>query len=237
MDLKEIKQQVYDANLELVHHNLVIYTWGNVSVIDRERNAVIIKPRGIEYKDMTPEDISVTDMEGSIIEGSLLPSVDLHIHLAIYKRFPQIGAIAHTHSTYATAWAQARRPIPVYGTTHGDHFYGEIPCTRAMTEKEVEGEYEKETGNLIVNTFLEKGIDPLQVFGVLVAGHGPFTWGVSAQEAVENSVILEELSKMAVLTEQIAPKAKGLEPYVLDKHFLRKHGSNAYFYQSKKNTL
>lgn len=233
MDLKQLKELVFDANLELVRRDLVIYTWGNVSVIDREKQIVVIKPRGIEYDDMVAEDMSVTDLDGNLIEGKLLPSVDLDIHLAIYKQFPEVGSIAHTHSTYATAWAQARRSVPAYGTTHGDHFYGEIPCTRAMTPEEVAGDYEKNTGDVIVETFINQKIDPMQVFGVLAAGHGPFTWGATAEAAVENSVILEELSKMATLTEQINPQAMKLEQFVLDKHFLRKHGANSYFYQSK----
>lgn len=235
MEIKEIKELVYDANLELVRRNLVLYTWGNVSVIDREKGLIVIKPRGIEYHNLVADDMSVVDMEGNLVEGKLLPSVDLDIHIAIYKKFPKIGAIAHTHSTYATAWAQARRDIPVYGTTHGDHFYGDIPCTKGMEPKDVEGNYEQNTGDIIVQTFLERGLDPLQVFGVLAAGHGPFTWGETAATAVENSVILEELARIALLTEQVSPlsQPEKLEPYVLDKHFLRKHGANSYFYQSK----
>ncbi|WP_010165836.1 L-ribulose-5-phosphate 4-epimerase AraD [Candidatus Epulonipiscium viviparus] len=230
---QNLKQEVFAANLELVARKLVIYTWGNVSIIDRELGVVVIKPRGIEYHDLVAEDMSVTDLEGNIIEGDLLPSVDLEIHLAIYKQFPAIKAIAHTHSTYATAFAQARCDIPCLGTTHADHFYGVIPCTRQLTPEEVAGEYEKEIGNVVVETFLERKIDPMQVFGVNVAGHGPFTWGATAGLAVENSVILEELSKMALLTKQVNPNAPLLENYALDKHFLRKHGEGSYFYQSK----
>lgn len=233
MELKKIKETVFEANLELVKRNLVIYTWGNVSVIDREKEIVIIKPRGIEYALLTSEDMSVTDMDGNLIEGRLLPSVDLDIHLALYKNFPKIGAIAHTHSTYATAWAQARRDIPAYGTTHGDHFYGDIPCTRDMAPCDVKGNYEKNIGNIIVDTFIERKINPMEMFGVLVAGHGPFTWGKDAESAVENSVILEELSRMAYLTETIAVRPKHLESFILDKHFHRKHGADSYFYQSK----
>lgn len=233
MTLLELKQTVYEANMELAERGLVLYTWGNVSAIDREHKLVVIKPRGIPYQELEAEDMSVTDLDGNIIEGKLLPSVDLDIHLALYRQFPKLGAIAHTHSTYATAWAQARRSIPVYGTTHGDHFYGKIPCTRAMRPDETQKEYERHTGNVIVETFLEEKIDPMQVFGVLAAGHGPFTWGENAKAAVENSVILEELAKMAVITEQINPQAPGLEPYILDKHFLRKYGDSAYFYQQK----
>ena len=233
MELKTLKEQVLEANLELVRRKLVIYTWGNVSVIDRERGLVVIKPRGIEYSDMEPEDMSVVDLEGTLVEGRLLPSVDLDIHLAIYRQFPQVGAVAHTHSTYATAWAQARRDIPVYGTTHADHFWGAVPCTRDLTQEETAGDYERATGELVVNTLLERGLDPEKMFGALVAGHGPFTWGADAAAAVENSVILEELARMALLTEELTDRPVALRGYLLDKHFFRKHGANAYFYQSK----
>ncbi len=235
MNLTALKEEVFAANLELVKRELVIYTWGNVSVIDREQGVIVIKPRGIEYDDMTADDMSVTDLDGNIVEGKLLPSVDLDIHIALYKKFPDIKSIAHTHSTYATAFAQARKDIPCYGTTHADHFYGSIPCTRVMTAEEVAGDYEKNTGDVIVETFIERKIDPMQVFGVNVAGHGPFTWGSSAALAVENSVILEELSKMAILTKQVDANAPELEDYSLDKHFLRKHGANSYFYQKKED--
>ncbi|MFI3208413.1 MAG: L-ribulose-5-phosphate 4-epimerase AraD [Eubacteriales bacterium] len=234
MELKEMKERVYQANLELVERGLVIYTWGNVSMIDREQGIIVIKPRGLEYADLVADDMSVTDLEGNQIGEGLLPSVDLDIHLAIYNAYPEIGGITHTHSTYATAWAGARRDVPTFGTTHADHFYGDIPCTRMLTTEEVAGEYEKVTGEVIVETFQERGLDPMQMFGVLAAGHGPFTWGATPEASVENSVILEELSRMALLTEQINPTAPRLEPYVLDKHFLRKHGANSYFYQSKE---
>lgn len=234
MELKEMKERVYQANLELVERGLVIYTWGNVSMIDREQGIIVIKPRGLEYADLVADDMSVTDLEGNQIGEGLLPSVDLDIHLAIYNAYPEIGGITHTHSTYATAWAGARRDVPTFGTTHADHFYGDIPCTRMLTPEEVAGEYEKVTGEVIVETFQERGLDPMQMFGVLAAGHGPFTWGATPEASVENSVILEELSRMALLTEQINPTAPRLEPYVLDKHFLRKHGANSYFYQSKE---
>ncbi|OOB77274.1 MAG: L-ribulose-5-phosphate 4-epimerase [Epulopiscium sp. Nuni2H_MBin003] len=230
---QQLKEEVFAANLELVNRKLVIYTWGNVSVIDRENGVIVIKPRGIEYHDLVADDMSVVDLDGNMVEGTLLPSVDLDIHIAIYKQFEGVKAIAHTHSTYATAFAQARRDIPCLGTTHADHFYGDIPCTRQLTPEEVAGDYEKEIGNVVVETFLERNLDPMQVFGVNVAGHGPFTWGSSAALAVENSVILEELSKMAILTKQINSSSPMLENYALDKHFLRKHGANSYFYQSK----
>ncbi len=234
MDLKQMKEVVFDANLELVRRQLVIYTWGNVSLIDRENKLIVIKPRGIEYDDMVADDMSVVDYEGNLIHGSkLLPSVDLDIHIAIFNQFPDVQSIAHTHSTYATSFAQARKSIPCMGTTHADHFYGDIPCTRALTKEETASDYEKNTGDVIVEHFLQNKIDPMQVFGVLVAGHGPFTWGATTTLAVENSVILEELSKMAILTKQVNADAPHLEDYALDKHFLRKHGKDSYFYQSK----
>ncbi|ONI38868.1 L-ribulose-5-phosphate 4-epimerase [Candidatus Epulonipiscium fishelsonii] len=234
MTLQEIKENVFDANLELVRRGLVIYTWGNVSMIDREKGIIVIKPRGIEYADLCADDMSVTDLDGNLVEGTkLLPSVDLDIHIAIYKQFKEVQAIAHTHSTHATAFAQARLDIPCLGTTHADHFYGPIPCTRALTKEETATDYEKHTGDVVVETFLERKIDPMQVFGVNVAGHGPFTWGSTSALAVENSVILEELSRMAILTRQLKSDSKLLEDYALDKHFLRKHGKNSYFYQSK----
>lgn len=234
MEISELRNRVYKANMDLVSNRLVICTWGNVSGIDRENGLVAIKPRGIEYNQLEPTDIVVTDLEGNTVEGSLLPSVDLDIHLAIYKHFKEIGGITHTHSTFATAWAQARRDIPTYGTTHGDHYYGDIPCTRQITDNEISGNYEKSIGELIVNTFLERKIDPSQMPGVLSAAHGPFTWGTSIEESVENSVILEEIAKMALFTELLNPEAKELEKYILDKHYFRKHGATAYFYQSKE---
>ena len=234
MDLKKLKGEVFDANLELVRRGLVIYTWGNVSAIDRENGLVVIKPRGIEYEDLTADDMSVTDLDGNMVEGDLKPSVDLDIHLSIYRQFPAIGGIAHTHSTFATAWAQSRRDIPCYGTTHGDHFLGSIPCTEQLDEEDVASDYEQHAGDAIVREFVRRGLDPMQVFGVLSTAHGPFTWGDGAAASVENSVILEELAKMAFLTEMLNGNAIPLEKYVLDKHFFRKHGSNSYFYQKKE---
>ena len=235
MKLDELKEKVYKANIELVSRGLVIYTWGNVSGIDRKKGLIAIKPRGIEYSQLTPSDMVVTDMEGKVVEGSLLPSVDLDIHLAIYKHFKEIGGIAHTHSTFATAWAQARRDIPTYGTTHGDHFYGDIPCTSQISEEDVNSSYEEKIGELITNTFLDRKIDPMKMPAVLSAGHGPFTWGISVEESVENSVILEEVAKIAWITETLNPKVQELEKYVLNKHYFRKHGKNAYFYQNKES--
>lgn len=234
MELKELKQQVFEANLELVRRGLVLYTWGNVSMIDRQKQLVVIKPRGIAYEELEADDMSVTDLEGNQVEGKLLPSVDLDIHLALYKNFEEIGAIAHTHSTYATSWAQGRKDIPAYGTTHGDHFFGDIPCARQLTVEETKEDYEKHTGEVIVETFKERGINPTQMCAVLTAGHGPFTWGKTCEEAVEHSVILEELAHMALLTKEVNPKAPKLEQHILEKHYLRKYGKDAYFYQSKE---
>lgn len=232
MDLKSLKEEVYKANLELVNRGLVIYTWGNVSAIDREKNIVVIKPRGIEYDNLTADDMSVVDMDGKLVEGKLLPSVDLDIHLEIYKKFKTVGGIAHTHSTWATAWCQAGKGIPVLGTTHADHFYGEIPCVRQLTEEEVAGEYERNLGRIICDLF--DGKDPLQMGAVLTEGHGPFTWGKDANASVEHSVILEELAKMAKLSIDInGGKPLLLPNYMMEKHYTRKYGANSYFYQSK----
>lgn len=231
MDLKQLKQEVYDANLELVKRGLVIYTWGNVSAVDRENQLIVIKPKGIEYEDLTPEDMSVTTMDGKHLDG-LLPSVDLDIHLEIYRNFPEVGGIAHTHSTWATAWCQAGKGIPVLGTTHADHFFGEIPCTRQMTEEEVEQDYEKNVGKVICQLF--KGRDMSEMGAVLTPGHGPFTWGKDGAEAVEHSVILEELAKMAKLSLDISGgKPNYLPDYMLTKHYTRKYGANSYFYQER----
>jgi L-ribulose-5-phosphate 4-epimerase len=226
----ELKKMVYNCNLELVQRGLVIYTWGNVSAIDRENGIVAIKPRGIEYDQLTIDDMAVVDLEGNPVEGKLLPSVDLDIHLEIYRNFLEVGGIAHTHSVWATAWAQACREIPVLGTTHADHFYGSIPCTRQLTQQEVEIDYERNVGRVIVETFQDK--NPMQIGAVLTPGHGPFTWGKTAGEAVEHSVILEEIAKMAKLTEDIGGR-RVLPDYLLTKHYTRKYGAKAYFYQKK----
>lgn len=228
---EQLKQTVYEGNMALVDDGLVILTWGNVSAIDREQGVVAIKPRGIEYKDLEPEDMAVVDLDGNPIDCKYLPSVDLDIHLQMYRHFAEVGAVAHTHSTFATAWAQACMPIPVLGTTHADHFYGPVPCTRQLTEAEVAGEYENEIGKVVVETL--EGINPMQVPGILVAGHGPFTWGKTVGECVENSLILEEVARMAKETLAVNRKAGEIPRYLLDKHYLRKFGANAYFYQSK----
>lgn len=231
MNLQQLKQEVFDANLELVDRGLVIYTWGNVSAIDRENKLVVIKPRGIEYDELTADDMSVVDYDGNLIEGSkLLPSVDLDIHMEIYKNFEEVGGIAHTHSTWATAWSQALRSIPVLGTTHGDHFYGEVPCTRQLTKDEIAGDYERNLGKIICEIF--EGRDILSMGAVLAAGHGPFTWGKDAASSVEHSVILEELAKMAKLSEDLGA-VRSLPDYMLEKHYTRKYGKDAYFYQDK----
>ena len=230
MNYNTLKQEVYDGNMALVQCGLVILTWGNVSAIDRDGGIVAIKPRGIEYTKLEPDDMSVVDLEGQAVEGKYLPSVDLDIHLEIYRRFPEVGAIAHTHSTYATAWAQSGRTIPVLGTTHADHFYGPIRCTRQLAEWEVAGNYEREIGKVVVETL--EGISPLQIPGILVAAHGPFTWGKTISECVENSLILEEIAKMSAITLGLGG-GEEIPRYLLDKHYLRKFGTDAYFYQSK----
>ena len=234
MSLKALKEEVYQANLELVKRGLVIYTWGNVSAIDREKGLVVIKPRGLEYDDLTADDMSVVDMEGNLIEGTkLLPSVDLDIHLEIYKKYNNVGGIAHTHSTWATAWSQACVGIPVMGTTHADHFYGDIPCTRQLTEEEVNSdEYERILGQVICETIGDR--DALEMGAILAPGHGPFTWGKDAAASVEHSVILEELAKMAKFTMDInGGSAKLLPNYMTKRHYTRKYGADSYFYQSK----
>ena len=231
MDIRELKGEVFHANLELVKRGLVIYTWGNVSAIDRERKLVVIKPRGIEYDVMEADDMSVVDYDGNLVEGKLLPSVDLDIHLEIYKAFEEVGGIAHTHSTWAAAWSQACKGIPVMGTTHADHFYGTIPCVPYPGKKEVQGDYERNLGIAICKAF--EGINPLEMGAVLAGGHGPFTWGKDAASAVEHSVILEELAKMAKLSLDISGDNILLPEYMTEKHYTRKYGPNSYFYQSK----
>ena len=232
--LEKLKEEVYKANMELPAKGLVLFTWGNVSAIDREKGLVVIKPSGVDYDKMKVEDMVVVDLDGKVVEGELNPSSDTPTHVELYKKFPNIGGIVHTHSTNATIWAQSGRDIPAYGTTHADYFYGPIPCTRKMTPEEIKGEYEKETGTVIIETFEKRNIDPKFVPAVVVHSHGPFTWGKNAAEAVYNSVVLEELSKMAIYTEQINKDIKPMQQELLDKHFLRKHGENAYYGQKKK---
>ena len=228
--LEELKTQVCKANLDLVKEGLVIQTWGNVSAIDRERGLVVIKPSGMPYDGMKPEHQVVVSLEtGKVVEGKLRPSSDTDTHLVLYRAFPKIESIVHTHSLYATAWAQARKGIPSYGTTQADYWYGDVPCTRLLTPKEIQTDYEANTGHVIVETF--KKLDPMQHPAVLVASHGPFTWGKDAHDAVHNAVVLEFIARLASETLRINPKAKPMQPVLLDKHFLRKHGPGASYGQ------
>ena len=228
--LKKLKKQVYRANLLLPKHGLVTFTWGNVSGIDRKKGLVVIKPSGVEYDNMQVDDMVVVELEtGKTVEGSLKPSSDTATHLELYKAFPDIGGIVHTHSRWATTFAQAGRGIMALGTTHGDYFYGEIPCTRKMTKAEIEGEYEKETGTVIIETFKDK--DPNAVPAVVVHSHGPFAWGTDAMNAVHNAVVLEEVAFMNFHAMMLEPGIKPMQQELLDKHYLRKHGANAYYGQ------
>ena len=226
--VEQLKEQVLQANLDLVKHGLVVFTWGNVSAIDRENDLVVIKPSGVPYNRLKVNDMVVLNLYGQVVEGTLNPSSDAPTHLVLYRQFPGISGIVHTHSNWATSWAQAGRSIPALGTTHADYFYGEIPCTRKLTGDEVLGNYEIETGKVIVETF--RGLDPVQVPGVLVNNHGPFSWGTSADNAVHNAVVMEEVAKMAFRTLVLNPGTQ-MDQFLLDKHFLRKHGSNAYYGQ------
>lgn len=228
--LEALKEKVFQANLDLVKHGLVIFTWGNVSAIDRQSGLVVIKPSGVEYDAMKAEDMVVVDLDGNIVEGNLNPSSDTPTHLVLYKAFPQIGGVVHTHSTYATSWAQAGMDIPNIGTTHADYFYKGIPCTDDMTEEEVMGNYELETGNVIVKRF--NGMNPVHTPGVLVKNHGPFSWGKDAHEAVHNAVVMEQVAKMANIAYSINPNLT-MNPLLIEKHFSRKHGPNAYYGQKK----
>ena len=230
--LEALKEQVLKANLALPKHDLVTFTWGNVSAIDRESGLIAIKPSGVEYDEMTADDIVLVSLEtGERVEGRLKPSSDTPTHVELYRAFPQLGGIVHTHSTYAVAFAQARRDLPAFGTTHADYFYGPVPCTRELTPGEIDEDYEKNTGKVIIETFQNRGIDPVHVPGVLCASHGPFTWGKDAAQAVYHAVVLEEVARMAILTLTIDPDAQPAPQHVLDKHFMRKHGPNAYYGQ------
>jgi L-ribulose-5-phosphate 4-epimerase len=226
--IKQLKQQVFQANLDLVKHGLVIFTWGNVSAIDRSKGLVAIKPSGVSYENMKASDMVVVNLDGEIVEGDFKPSSDTPTHLVLYKNFENIGGVVHTHSAWATSWAQAGLGIPAIGTTHADYFYGEIPCTRKMTTAEIKGEYELETGNVIVERFA--GLNPDQIPGVLVNNHGPFSWGKDANDAVHNAVVMEEVAKMTFRSLQLNPETK-MNQALLDKHFLRKHGNGAYYGQ------
>ncbi len=230
--LEALKQAVFEANLLLPKHNLVTFTWGNVSGVDREKGLMVIKPSGVEYDKMTAEDMVVVDLKtGKKVEGDLNPSSDTDTHVVLYNAFPEIGGIVHTHSRWATTFAQAGRGIPALGTTHGDYFYGEIPCTRKMTPDEIDGKYELETGNVIVETFKDK--QPNDIPAVLVHSHGPFTWGTDPKNAVHNAVVLEEVAFMAWHALQMRPDLPPMQQELLDKHYLRKHGANAYYGQKK----
>ena len=229
--LEKLKEEVLQANLDLVRHGLVIFTWGKVSGIDREKGLVVIKPSGVSYDDMKAEDMVVVDLnDGHVVEGDLRPSSDTPTHLAIYRAFPEVGGVVHTHSTYATAWAQAGIDLPNIGTTHADYFHNAVPCTADMTAEEVEGDDELETGNVIVKRL--EGINPMHTPGVLVKNHGPFTWGKTPAEAVHNAVVLEQVAKMAFVAFQVNPKLT-MNPLLVEKHFNRKHGPNAYYGQKK----
>lgn len=232
--LEELRQKVLAANLLLPKHGLITFTWGNVSAIDREKGIIAIKPSGVEYDDMRIEDIVLCDLEGNIVEGYLKPSSDLMTHLAFYKNFPNIGGVVHTHSRWATAFAQAGKDIPALGTTQADYFYGDIPCTRLMSEKEIHGEYEYETGKVIIETFQEKGLEADTMPGVLVHSHGPFAWGKDPFDAVHNAVVMEECAAMAFVSVMLqGGYAQPMQQVLLDKHFKRKHGPNAYYGQEK----
>ena len=229
--LEQLKQIVCEANLLLPKLGLVTFTWGNVSGIDREAGLMVIKPSGVEYDDMTAEDMVVVDMDGNRVEGKWKPSSDTDTHLAFYKAFPNVGGVVHTHSRWATSFAQAGRGIPAYGTTQGDYFYGEIPCTRKMTPAEIAGAYELETGNVVIETFRDRHIDPDQVPAVLVHSHGPFAWGTDPMNAVHNAVVLEEVAFMAFHALALTPDLPPMQQELLDKHYLRKHGPGAYYGQ------
>jgi L-ribulose-5-phosphate 4-epimerase len=229
--LEKLKKDVLEANLQLPKHGLVTFTWGNVSGIDRNQGLVVIKPSGVPYEELKLEDMVVVDLEGNIIEGSKRPSSDTPTHLALYRSFQHVGGIVHTHSPWATAWAQSGRSIPALGTTHADYYYGEIPCTRTLTKEEITRAYELETGNVIIETFETGGIDPLAMPGVLVSNHAPFCWGKDANQAVHNAVVLEEVAKMALHTFQLNSQIEPIDQFLLDKHYLRKHGVNAYYGQ------
>jgi L-ribulose-5-phosphate 4-epimerase len=226
--LKALKEKVFEANLDLVKHGLVIFTWGNASAIDRKTGLIIIKPSGVSYDIMKPEDMVIVDLDGKIIEGTLSPSSDTATHLVLYKAFQNIGGIIHTHSTYATGWAQAGCDIPNIGTTHADYFYHSVPCTSDMTPEEIENNYEESTGHAIVRRFEE--LNPIHTPGVLVKNHGPFAWGKDVSDAVHNAVVLEEIAKMAYITYSVNPSPT-MNPLLIEKHFSRKHGKNAYYGQ------
>ena len=231
--LEELKKKVYEANMELPKYGLVTFTWGNVSAIDRESGLFVIKPSGVPYEELTPDDMVVLDLNGNKVEGKYNPSSDTPTHLELYKAFPEIGGVVHTHSSWATSWAQAGRSIPCYGTTHADYIYGEVPCLRVLTKEEIDEAYETNTGLLIVEEFKKRNLDVTAVPAVLCKNHGPFSWGKDASEAVHNAVVLEEVAKMAARAEMINPQVEPAPQELQDKHYYRKHGANAYYGQGK----
>ena len=233
--LEQLKKQVYEANMELPRRGLVTYTWGNVSGIDREKGLFVIKPSGVEYDALKPEDLVVVDLEGNVVEGTLNPSSDTETHRILYRRYPEIGGIVHTHSPYAVAWAQAHRDIPAYGTTHADYFHGPVPCARNLTTQEIQDGYEENTGHVIVETLTERGIDPMHTPAIICASHGPFAWGKNAADSVYHAAVLEEVARMSLLTEQVNPEAEPAPDNILDKHFMRKHGPDAYYGQKTES--
>lgn len=231
--MKKLKKEVYEANMEVQKQNLIKYTWGNVSGIDRSKGLFVIKPSGVAYEDLTPDMMVVCDLDGNVVEGNLNPSSDTQTHAVLYKHFDEIGGIVHTHSPWATVWAQAGLDVPVYGTTHADTFYGDIPCARFLTEEEILDAYEYETGKVIVEEFSKRKIKPMDIPAILLKGHGPFTWGKDSNEAVVNAVVLEEVCKMNYYTEKLNENVEKLPQRVLDKHYLRKHGKDAYYGQGR----
>ncbi len=227
--MQQLKQQVFEANMDLPRYGLVTFTWGNVSAIDRQCGLVVIKPSGIAYESMTVDDMSVVDLQGHVVEGLWRPSSDTATHLALYRRYPDLGGVVHTHSTHATAWAQAGLAIPALGTTHADYFFGDIPCTRALSAQEVDEAYELNTGQVIIETLGEA--NPLHTPGIVVYQHGPFAWGKDAHEAVHNAVVMEEVARMAWIARGINPQLQPIDSWLMNKHFQRKHGPNAYYGQ------
>ena len=227
--MQQLKQQVFEANMDLPRYGLVTFTWGNVSAIDRQRGLVVIKPSGIAYESMTVDDMSVVDLQGHVVEGRWRPSSDTATHLALYRRYPDLGGVVHTHSTHATAWAQAGLAIPALGTTHADYFFGDIPCTRALSAQEVDEAYELNTGQVIIEALGEA--NPLHTPGIVVYQHGPFAWGKDAHEAVHNAVVMEEVARMAWIAHGINPQLQPIDSWLMNKHFQRKHGPNAYYGQ------
>lgn len=231
--IRQLRHQVWQANMDLERHHLVTFTWGNVSAIDRESGLVVIKPSGVAYSELSAENMVVVDLEGNVVEGSLNPSSDTATHLVLYRAYPEIGGVVHTHSNHATSWAQAGKPIPALGTTHADYFYGNIPCTRALSDQEIQNDYEYNTGKVIVETIGDN--DPVAIPGIIVKEHGPFSWGKDAAQAVHNAVVMEVVADMALQTLQINAQVDHINQALLDKHYLRKHGDNAYYGQSSSN--